>query len=243
MTNEAYIWNKLMDEFGNPNGVAGLMGNLMAESGLNPQNLQNSGNKALKLTDEEYTENVDSGKYSKTKFCYDKFGYGLAQWSSRTRKDALYRFAKNFRGSIGDLDTQVGFLIHELICSYPGVHKTILNAKSVREASDFVLMNYEKPADQSTKVQKKREKMGLDIFDRNYKTHKRFVKVNRVSVNVRSLPEKGASTLGYLYKGDTIEYDGATVNGWHRIKWIDILNNGESSGWVTGKYTSIIEDS
>ena len=40
----------------NDNGIAGLLGNLYAESRLFPNNLQNKYNKIFNLTDEEYTE-------------------------------------------------------------------------------------------------------------------------------------------------------------------------------------------
>lgn len=60
-------------------GVAGLMGNLFAESGLNPKNLQNTYEKKLGMTDAEYTAAVDSGSYSN--FVKDSAGYGLAQWT------------------------------------------------------------------------------------------------------------------------------------------------------------------
>ena len=39
--NEEKIWNFLIEEIKNEYGVAGLMGNLQAEAGLNPKNLQN----------------------------------------------------------------------------------------------------------------------------------------------------------------------------------------------------------
>ena len=42
MTNAETVWDFLWERIGNPYGVAGLMGNLQAESGMNPQNLQNS---------------------------------------------------------------------------------------------------------------------------------------------------------------------------------------------------------
>ena len=40
--NEEKAWNFLKGKIPNDFGVAGLMGELFAESGLNPQNLQNS---------------------------------------------------------------------------------------------------------------------------------------------------------------------------------------------------------
>jgi hypothetical protein len=40
--NEPYVWNALLAAICNPYGAAGLMGNLYAESALNPKNLQQS---------------------------------------------------------------------------------------------------------------------------------------------------------------------------------------------------------
>jgi hypothetical protein len=57
-------------------GVAGLMGNLNAESALYPTNLQNSYEKSLGMSDAEYTAAVDAGTY--TNFVNDSAGYGLA---------------------------------------------------------------------------------------------------------------------------------------------------------------------
>ena len=63
-TNEEKIWNYLYDKLGNPYGVAGIMGNMYAESALNPKNLQNTYEKKLGYTDESYTAAVDNGSYT-----------------------------------------------------------------------------------------------------------------------------------------------------------------------------------
>lgn len=76
-TNEEKIWNYLVGKGLSAEGAAGLMGNLYAESGLNPQNLQNTYEKKLGYTDATYTAAVDSGKYQN--FVHDSAGYGLAQ--------------------------------------------------------------------------------------------------------------------------------------------------------------------
>ena len=68
------------------------MGNLYAESGLKPNNLQNSYEKTLGFTDITYTEAVDKGAYNN--FIHDKAGYGLAQWTWWSRKEALLNYAK-----------------------------------------------------------------------------------------------------------------------------------------------------
>lgn len=60
---EKYIWDFLIGKIGNAAGVAGLMGNLYAESGLKSNNLQNSYNKRLNISDEDYTRLVDGDNY------------------------------------------------------------------------------------------------------------------------------------------------------------------------------------
>lgn len=98
-TNEKRIWDYLTGKGLSPAGAAGLMGNLYAESGLNPQNLQNTYEKKLGYTDAAYTAAVDSGKYQN--FVHDSAGYGLAQWTYWSRKQNLLAFARAAGKSIG----------------------------------------------------------------------------------------------------------------------------------------------
>lgn len=146
---EKYIWDFLKAEGLNNYGVAGLMGNLYAESGLNPTNLEDIYNTKLGYTDEGYTKAVDNGLY--TNFINDCAGYGLAQWTYHTRKRGLYTMAKNLNTSIGNIDTQLKFLISELKNNYTNsVYKVLLNAESLQEASDAVLYKFENPANASS---------------------------------------------------------------------------------------------
>ena len=158
MTDEQKIWESLLDLTGNPYGAAGLMGNLYAESGLRAENLQNSKNESLHLTDDEYTAAVDYGLYKD--FETDRCGYGIAQWTAESRKRALKQFARERETSIGDLDMQLLFLALEMAESYPHVLAGLRAAGSVREASDLVLTRYEIPKDQSEAVKAKRAAYG-----------------------------------------------------------------------------------
>ena len=162
--NEEKIWNFLTDKGLNSYGAAGLMGNLFAESGLNPHNLQNTYEKKLGYTDDDYTDAVDSGKY--TGFVHDSAGYGLAQWTFWSRKEALLNYVKAAGASIGDLETQLGFLWKELAESYAAVLAVLKKATSVRQASDAVLLKYEQPKDQSASVQTKRASYGQTYFNK-----------------------------------------------------------------------------
>ena len=144
-------------------GVAGLMGNLKAESNLNPKNLQNSYERKLGLSDNMYTEEVDNGTY--TNFVHDSAGYGLAQWTYWSRKQELLNFAKEKNTSIGDCEMQLSFICKELN-GYIAVFDVLKSTTSIKEASDIVLTQYEKPANQSDEVKEKRAKYGQEIYDR-----------------------------------------------------------------------------
>ena len=118
-------------------------------------------NNKLGKTDAEYTAAVDNGSYGN--FVKDSAGYGLAQWTYWSRKQALLNHAKQAGVSIADLNMQLGFLWEELQ-GYTAVMDALKKAGSVRAASDAVLTGYEKPADQSETVKKKRAKYGEGYY-------------------------------------------------------------------------------
>ena len=163
-TNEEKIWNYLVGKGLSKAGAAGLMGNLNAESALNPKNLQNSYERTLGYTDDSYTAAVDSGSYGN--FVHDSAGYGLAQWTYWSRKQNMLAFARAAGKSIGDLEMQLDFLYKELSEGYRGVLNTLKTTGSVRAASDSVLLNYERPADQSEAVKTKRAGYGQSYYNK-----------------------------------------------------------------------------
>ena len=93
--NSDYIWNYFITKIANPWGVAGLMGNLYAESGLNSDIVQ--GDIPYSDYSVEYTSQVNSGAITEYDFVHNGpngGGYGLAQWTYYTRKQALYNMKK-----------------------------------------------------------------------------------------------------------------------------------------------------
>ena len=161
---ESRVWQVLYSKIGNAYGVAGFMGNLFAESGLQPNNLQDSYEGSLGYTDASYTQAVNSGAYGN--FKTDSAGYGLAQWTTQDRKTNLLAYAKGQNASIGDLNMQLSFLCSELETKFPDVLEKLKNAKSVREASDYVLIHFEAPADQSESVKAQRSAYGSVYYGR-----------------------------------------------------------------------------
>jgi hypothetical protein len=129
------IWDFLKSKGLSDCAAAGVMGNLYAESGLSPCNLQNVYEKKFSMTDAQYTAAVDNGSY--TGFVNDSAGYGLAQWTYYSRKQALLDFARSARASIGSLEMQLNFLWKELQ-GYMSVMQTLKAAKTVSEASNAV---------------------------------------------------------------------------------------------------------
>ena len=162
--NEKEIWDRLCAAIQNPYGVAGVIGNFYAESALKSTNLENTYEKKLGMTDEEYTAAVDSGSY--TNFVHDSAGYGLFQATYWSIKESLLNYAKSKGVSIGDRDMQVDWFLQAMKNEYKSIWTVLTTATSIREASDAVLLKFERPADQSETVQVKRAGYGQTYFDK-----------------------------------------------------------------------------
>jgi len=207
--NEDRIWAALLAAIGNPCGAAGLMGNLYAESALNPRNLQQSYERILGYTDDSYTAAVDTGSHKN--FVHDGAGYGLAQWTYWSRKSKLLIFARTRDVSIGDLDMQLDFLIEE-IKGYGLVWSALIAAASVRAASDAVLTGYEMPKDQGEAVKVKRAAYGQRFFD-TYAKKESDDTMATVKIGSARIDENGHATGGRA--GDQTGKEVSTQN-WYR---------------------------
>lgn len=211
-------------------GIAGLMGNLYAESGLNPRNLQNTYEKSLHFTDASYTTAVDNGTY--TNFVYDKAGYGLAQWTYWSRKQALLAFAKAAGKSIGDLHMQLDFLWKELTESYPGVLAVLRSATSVLEASNAVLLNFEKPASKDTiETQTRRASYGQMYYDQfatqqeelSLVEFKELYRAMRSELQDNDAGEWSAEARQWAVGHGLVAGSGTKINGQPNYMWQDLL--------------------
>lgn len=155
-------------------GAAGMMGNLYAESGIIPDRveilcLNRLAEHQRYYTDKSYTQFVDNNTISREEFLHPlpgkQYGYGLAQWTSPGRKAGLYDLCKSRKKSIGDLETQLEFLISELRGSYPSVWNVVTTTNDILQASNIVLAKFEAPADTSSGVQYTRYSYGKAIYD------------------------------------------------------------------------------
>lgn len=155
-------------------GIAGLMGNIYAESGMISNRVEILCLKRLKqngygnYTDESYTAAVDNGSISKTRFLNPipkkQYGYGLCQWTSPSRKEKLYDLAKSKKKSIGNIEIQLEFLLEELKTSYKSVYTILTTTNSIKTASDKVLKDFEIP-DNYSAYSATRAKYGQEYYN------------------------------------------------------------------------------
>ena len=175
---EKQIWDALSAVINNDYGVAGLMGNLYAESGLIPGRVENDFTSGYSVS-EQYTYKLNNGQVTREEFRNNSIppqisggspqygpGYGLAQWTYYTRKYNYYDyFTAGQHGVAGSVQFEVWFLIWELQNDFSGVYNTLVNATSVRQASDKVLHDFENPEQQGTAVEIVRAGYSQNLYD------------------------------------------------------------------------------
>lgn len=169
------IWDFLKEQGFSDCGAAGIMGNIDVESGLKSNNLQDTYQNKLGYTDETYTKAVDNGTY--TNFVNDSAGYGLCQWTWWPRKQKLLQLAKSKNKSISDIEIQLDLLIQELKLM-PNLYNLLKNAKSVKEASDAFMIQFENPYDKSENAKSRRANYGMTYYNKYAKGEKKNMGTN-----------------------------------------------------------------
>jgi uncharacterized protein (DUF697 family) len=118
--------------------AAGIVGNMDAESGVENARPQGSspGTKAPLKVD-------------------GKTGYGLVQWTSRGRQQALYDFAKSKGDDLSkplSMNTEYQFFLKEFRGEYRNVLNEIKNAPDAKTSSTIFMQKYERPAGYRTQA-------------------------------------------------------------------------------------------
>lgn len=130
--------------------TAAIMGNMAHESiNFNPMTVEIG---KSNLSDEEYTKYCNSPE-GRSEFIDNKVGYGLCQWTISPRKSALWDIAHlTDNGSIGDLATQVNFLVIELQGDYNDVYIEMTNTDDLKKMTTIFLDKFEHPEDWESKI-------------------------------------------------------------------------------------------
>lgn len=164
MTIEEKIWTNLKSRGLTDYAVAGIMGNLQAESCLRSNNLEDTRNKTFGMSDELYTSSVDNGTYTSTRFINDGAGYGIAQWTIADRKRKLYNICKGAGKSISDLNCQLNLLFQEVMDM--NLFNELNNSQSIKEASNIFLKKFERPNNQDLSVQNYRASLSEQFYNK-----------------------------------------------------------------------------
>lgn len=153
----AHVVHRLARAYGMPvHGAAGVVGNLVAESGVLPNRIEGS-RSATPMRAEDFTgRTVDFS--ARAIMERDRSarrgprlpGVGLAQWTAPTRRAGLFRHV--FQGRppgpdvLFDMDAQVDYLVAELRRSYAAVDRQLRDRDvTVHAAADEVVYSFEVP--------------------------------------------------------------------------------------------------
>jgi tail lysozyme/hemopexin len=153
----AYAMKRLVEEYGYPvNGAAGLVGNLVAESGVIPSRVEGSA-EATPLRSRDFKGGTTDfsaadvmNRNGTTGVGPALPGVGLAQWTTAERRNGLFSYS--YDGAtpgadvLFDMDAQLDYLAHELGAKFAGVDGVLRGASVGRaDACDEVVYSFEVP--------------------------------------------------------------------------------------------------
>lgn len=152
MSNAQRIYNRLRRAGLTEAAALGMLGNWQAESGLEPNRLQNDCSPQSTLS-KAYTADVIAGKISRVTFARDQKGYGLAQWTyynfstGQGRKLNLYDFWRKSGKALDDIDMQIDFALHELQTEgqYANLWQILKTTDDIYVATDKICRVFEQP--------------------------------------------------------------------------------------------------
>lgn len=160
MTNKE-IYDRLRAAGMTAEGACGMLGNMAAESGMRPDNAQNS----YAIPDSVYVEQVDAG----ARDFLDDIGFGLCQWTLASRKAKLLAFARARGVSIADPEMQVAFVIKELTeePEFVDVRNTLFTSHDLMACTQIVLNVYENPSVKNLGTRLDYAQMAFDDFGKS----------------------------------------------------------------------------
>ena len=139
------------------NGAAGLVGNLIAESGVMPNRIEGSREATpMRAADfsgqvRDFTPDQVRDRDFRRRIGPRLPGVGIAQWTTADRRSGLFRHSFQGRPAssaiLADLEAQVDYLVNELRQRYAGVDAVLRAPRvSVADAADVVVLRFEVPA-------------------------------------------------------------------------------------------------
>ena len=203
-----YLFKRLIAAGTTFEGACAILGNVQAESGFVPNNLEDSYNRALGMTDEQYTAAVDNGTY--TNFVHDSCGYGLPQWTFWSRKDGFLKYIKSLGKSIADLDGQIDYLIKELKENFSSIWKQLTSSTDLYALTWILLDKWENPAVKNITTRYQYAQNWQKALDTNTNTGS-GTKMTEAQA-IKKILDLAQSEIGYKEKRNNAQLDDKTAN-------------------------------
>jgi hypothetical protein len=221
-----------------PQQSAGIVGNLIAESGVNPKRVQNT------KTPDGDKDNITVDNHT---------GYGIAQWTSSGRQQGLVDLARSRGMTIeGDLPLQLDYLMQELTISYKEIYESIKVATTVREASSIFMTKFERPKDQSESAQAKRAAQGdkvIELYGNGTSTSAITASTSLCSSSPTGISSSASSIVEIAFRelasgaseanGQYLKYTDGNAYAWCAsfVSWVlreagKPFTGGDAGGWL-----------
>lgn len=141
---EAEIYAKCLSLGMTPAGAAGCTANILHESGGNCNNLENTVNNNLGISDDEYVRRVDAGIIDF--LARGQGGFGLCQWTEQSRRERFYNYMKSHGASIADERLQWVYMGKEMREYFPHVWSILTHTDDPYTAGYTMCKEFEIPA-------------------------------------------------------------------------------------------------
>lgn len=208
-----------------------LLAQIQKESLFKPENLEDSRNYSLGMSDWDYVHAVDNGTY--TNFVNDAAGFGLAQWTFKSRKQNFLNYFKARNKSIADLETQISFLIWEMKACFGGIWNKCLSSHDLKDLTWVLLDTWENPAEKQNNMVERygyAQEWYRKFSSQNGKKEARGMTKQELAKKVIDL---AVSELGYREKASNSNLDDKTANA-GGANWTKYARDLDRTNWYNG---------
>jgi len=209
-----------------------LLAQIQKESLFKPENLEDSRNNSLGMTDWQYVNAVDNGTY--TNFVNDAAGFGLAQWTERSRKQNFLNYFKSRGKSIADLETQIGFLLYEMKSFFGGIWNKCLTSHDLENLTWILLNTWENPAEKTNNM--------IERYGYAQEWYRKFSNQNGSKKEVSGMTKQEAvkkvldlarSEIGYREKASNANLEDKDANA-GGANWTKYARELDRTNWYNG---------
>lgn len=209
-----------------------LLAQIQKESLFKPENLEDGRNNSLGMTDWQYVNAVDNGTY--TNFVNDAAGFGLAQWTFKTRKQNFLNYFKSRGKSIADLETQISFLLWEMKSYFGGIWNKCQTSHDLKELTWVLLDTWENPAEKLSNM--------VERYGYAQLWYEKFKNRNDVMEEASGMTKQEAikkvldlarSEIGYREKASNSNLDDKTANA-GGANWTKYARDLGKTNWYNG---------